>query len=156
MKLKRYTNFLNESQDKKILLKFMNNEDRRSILDLYNMLIKDKDESLPDYLNRFEGDVFDKIASYIYNPFKHKDLLSKYIYEEGNTFTLLDLIQEQSMDWDDRNITSEEFIEEATYNLRGELIDAGVMNGQLDSVYILTPEEEAALPSNITIQKYNL
>ena len=153
MLLKNFTDFLFES--KKIDVKFMSNIDRKSIKDFFSIINTSITELLPDYVKTYEGDCDDKIASYLYDPFKHKEVLTKYFLKDYGYKDFMDLIDREGSKWNDRCIDSSEFVDSINFELIDILQDYKIMDSTHNIIF-LSEEEDKSIPALITIDKYRL
>jgi mRNA-degrading endonuclease HigB of HigAB toxin-antitoxin module len=168
MKLKRHINFLNESngEGKTFPVKFMNNEERKILQKMIDILKTEEWEQLPEDLKRTNGDVNDAIANFIYNVAMGgrgeygKVAKTFYINVEDTVDKLFikEIFNFSINDWEDGKADSEDLVEETKEELIGYLLDSDdeIMNPNTKEIYLLSEEEEAALPSMKTVDKYDL
>lgn len=162
MRLKRYINFLNESngEGKTFPVKFMNNEDRKILQEFLNLLKTEDWDDLPSFLKMTNGGVKDAIALAIFDAERgpYAKVLKKYYIDNEfvNMLYLIEIVQMQNSQWEDGKMDSEELVEEIWEDLRSYLLDEGLIDFGTNYVTFLSDEEEAALPSKKTIHKYDL
>ena len=162
MKLNRYIDFINEKKEQPILLKYMNNKDRKSLQEFWDIINSVYEDGfvLPSYLEKYNDDKTEKIAIFISSPIGYIDLLKRYYVEGYSDFkTLYELTQINVNKWNNHDMDSDTLIEETISDLRSVIADGTEDNKLMDhngKIYILSDEEEKTIPSIKTIGKYNL
>jgi len=155
MKLKKYIDFINENKDSNIDAKYINNKDRNFLVDFLEIINAKCIYDLPEDLKKNGGHLSDKKASYILSQVDN-EVFSKYIFNvwPDKKETIYENISGKVNDFNNRNMTSENMVENVMITIDNMLTNNNIMhNGK---IIMLTDEEEKALPSIKTIDKYSL
>jgi len=141
MKLKKYIDFINENKDSNIDAKYINNKDRNFLVDFLEIINAKCIYDLPEDLKKNGGHLSDKKASYILSQVDN-EVFSKYIFNvwPDKKETIYENISGKVNDFNNRNMTSENMVENVMITIDNMLTNNNIMhNGK---IIMLTDEEE--------------